>query len=189
MPASIGLGTDSLAGWLQQKSGISVQRCYQCGKCSAGCPAASEMDLTPSVLLRLLQTETAAADRQALGSYTLWLCLSCHTCSARCPMEIDLPKVMDALRSESLSRKLIHPKAKDIVAFHTSFLNTIQRFGRLWEVGLIAEYKLRTFHFWQDVVVAPVMLRKGKLSLLPSFRQKFVKRIFENKRSKKGRSV
>jgi heterodisulfide reductase subunit C len=92
---------------------------------------------------------------------------------------------MDALRSESLRRKLIHPKANDIVAFHTSFLNTIQRFGRLWEVGLIAEYKLRTFHFWQDVVVAPVMLRKGKLSLLPSFHRKFVKRIFENTRSKK----
>ena len=185
MSVSIGLGTDSLAGWIQQKSGISVQRCYQCGKCSAGCPAASEMDLTPSVLLRLLQTKTAEADRQVLGSYTLWLCLACHTCSARCPMEVDLPKVMDALRSESLSRKLIHPKAKDIVAFHTSFLNTIQRFGRLWEVGLIAEYKLRTFHFWQDVLIAPVMLRKGKLSLLPSFHQKFVKRIFENTRSKK----
>ena len=70
------------------------------------------------------------------------------------------------------------PRAKDIVAFHTSFINTIKRFGRLWEIGLIAEYKLRTRHFWQDVVVAPVMLKKGKLSLIPSFQKKLVSRYF-----------
>ncbi len=93
-------------------------------------------------------------------------------------MEVDLPKAMDVLRAESLRLSLVHRSAKDIVAFHTSFNNTIKRFGRLWEVGLIAEYKLRTRHFWQDVVVAPAMLRKGKLSLVPSFHKKLVSRIF-----------
>jgi len=93
-------------------------------------------------------------------------------------MEVDLPKAMDVLRAESLRLNLVHPNAKDIVAFHTSFNNTIRRFGRLWEVGLIAEYKLRTRHFWQDVVLAPVMLQKGKLSLIPSFHRKLVSRIF-----------
>ncbi len=93
-------------------------------------------------------------------------------------MEVDLPKAMDVLRAESLRLNLVHRKAKDIVAFHTSFINTIKRFGRLWEVGLIAEYKLRTRHFWQDVVVAPAMLQKGKLSLIPSFHGKLVNRIF-----------
>jgi heterodisulfide reductase subunit C2 len=186
---NVGSRTEFLAGMVQKESGVSVQRCYQCGKCSAGCPAASEMDLKPSVLLRLLQIKTAEADRTVLGSYTIWLCLACHMCIARCPMEIDLPRVMDSLRKESLSRKFIHPKAKDIVAFHTSFLNTIKRFGRLWEVGMIAEYKLRTLHFWQDVVVAPVLIQKGKLSFLPSFHQKFVKRIFESTRTKEENSI
>ena len=177
--------TSSLADYLISSAGVSAQRCYQCGKCSAGCPAAGEMDLAPSVVLRMLQTRTAEADRKALSSYTIWLCLACQTCIARCPMEVDLPKAMDILRAESVRLKLVHPRAKDIVAFHTSFNDTIKHFGRLWEVGLIAEYKMRTRHFWQDVLVAPVMLQKGKLSLIPSFHKGFVSRIFSGIRKQK----
>jgi heterodisulfide reductase subunit C2 len=173
-----GVGTDTLAGLLQHKSGISVQRCYQCGKCSAGCPANAEMDFAPSVLLRMLQLQDASSDRKVLSSYAIWLCLTCHACAARCPMEVDLPRVMDILREESLHRKLVHTRAKDMVAFHRSFLDAIRYFGRLWEIGLIAEYKLRTRHFWQDVLLAPVLFRKGKLSLLPSFQRKSIRRIF-----------
>jgi heterodisulfide reductase subunit C2 len=171
----------SLAGVVENRTGISVERCYQCGKCSAGCPAASEMDLMPSVVLRHLQTRNSDSENIVLGSYSIWLCLACQTCIARCPMEVDLPIVMDVLRAESLKRKLVNPKAKDIVSFHTSFINTIKRFGRLWEVGLIGEYKLRTGHFLQDVAVAPVMFFKGKLSLVPEFGRKFVSKIFAAK--------
>jgi heterodisulfide reductase subunit C len=125
------------------------------------------MDYPPSLLLRYLQTGLASADEKVLGSYTIWLCLSCHACVARCPMEVDLPTVMDTLRAESLRRKLVHPRAKDIVAFHVSFLDMIRRFGRLWEVGLVAEYKLRTRHLFQDVALVPAMLKRGKLPLVP----------------------
>jgi heterodisulfide reductase subunit C len=93
-------------------------------------------------------------------------------------MEVDLPKVMDVLRAESLKQKLVHPKAKDIVSFHRSFLGTIRRFGRMWEMGFVADYKFRTGHLMQDVAVAPVMFEKGKLSLVPQFRKKLVSRIF-----------
>lgn len=158
---------NSLAENIRVQTGIGVERCYQCGKCSAGCPAATAMDLKPSVILRLLQTEEEKNDKRVLQSYTIWLCLSCHTCVTRCPMDVDLPRVMDVLRTESYRRKLVHPQAKDIVAFHTSFLRTLQRFGKMWEVGMIMEYKLRTRHFLQDVLLAPVMVLKGKLSLLP----------------------
>ncbi len=171
----------SLVGIVQNRTGISVERCYQCGKCSAGCPAASEMDLAPSVVLRHLQTRSAESETRVLGSYSIWLCLSCQTCIARCPMEVDLPKVMDVLRAESLKRKLVNPKAKDIVSFHTSFIDTIKHFGRMWEMGMVGEYKLRTGHFMQDITVAPVMFLKGKLSLFPGFRRKFVSKIFAAK--------
>lgn len=159
--------TTTLAGLVKEQTGISVSHCYQCGKCSAGCPASQDMDYPPSVLLRYLQTGLNSADEKVLGSYTIWLCLSCHACIARCPMEVDLPVVMDALRAESLRRKLVHPRAKDIVAFHKSFLATIRRFGRLWEVGLVAEYKLRTRHLLQDVALVPAMLKRGKLPMVP----------------------
>jgi heterodisulfide reductase subunit C len=170
----------SLAGLVNDVTGISVNRCYQCGKCSAGCPACSDMDYAPSVILRLLQLQNAESDQKVLSSYSIWLCLTCHTCIARCPMEVDLPKVMDVLRAESLHRKLNNKRAKDIVAFHKSFIDIIYNFGRLWEVGLIADYKLRTRHIWQDVFLAPSMLMKGKLSLLPVWKKNLVCRLFAN---------
>ena len=162
----------SLAGMVKQGTGIAVSRCYQCGKCSAGCPASQDMDYPPSLLLRYLQTGQPSSDERVLGSYTIWLCLSCHACVARCPMEVDLPTIMDTLRGESLRRKLVHPRARDIVAFHSSFLDIIRRFGRLWEVGLVAEYKLRTRHMLQDVTLVPAMLKRGKLPLLPHISRK-----------------
>lgn len=168
----------SLARVVKNATGVSVQRCYQCGKCSAGCPAASEMDDPPSVLLRLLQSDTETADVRVLRSYAIWLCLMCHECVARCPMEVDLPRIMDALRAESMRQKLVHPRARDILAFHKSFINNIRLFGRMWEIGVFGEYKLRTRHFWQDLVLAPSMIRKGKLSLLPEFCNKLVGGIF-----------
>jgi heterodisulfide reductase subunit C len=170
----------TLAGVVKDELGISINHCYQCGKCSAGCPASNEMDIAPSVVMRLLQTGTPDSDAIILRSYSIWLCLACQTCFTRCPMEIDLPKVMDVLRGESLKLKMVHPKARDIVAFHKSFIDTIHHFGRMWELGLIAEYKLRTRHFWQDVVLAPLMLKKGILALRPSFDKTLSSRIFSN---------
>ncbi len=169
-----------LAETVRDKLGISVNHCYQCGKCSAGCPASAEMDFAPSVVMRMLQTGTTNSDASILRSYAIWLCLACETCFTRCPMEIDLPRVMDVLRNESLKLKLVHPKARDIVSFHKSFIDTVRHFGRMWELGLIAEYKLRTRHFWQDVVLAPLMLRKGLLSLRPPFNKTLSERIFSN---------
>jgi len=42
---------------------------------------------------------------------------------------------MEYLRQESLRRGLVHPKARDILAFHEAFLASIRRSGRLHEVG------------------------------------------------------
>ncbi|KPK95669.1 heterodisulfide reductase subunit C [bacterium SM23_31] len=147
----------------------SVFRCYQCGKCSAGCPLSEDMDYPPSQLMRMLQLETPEVEANILRSYTIWLCLTCETCIARCPQEVDIPKIMDFLRSESLRRKKVHPSAKDIISFHKSFLDSIKYTGRLHEVGLIAGYKFRTYHLLKDLPVAPKLFLRGKLKLFPHF--------------------
>jgi heterodisulfide reductase subunit C len=116
----------------------SVANCYQCGKCSAGCPLSSEMDYPPSQILRLLQLGMPEFDEKALRSHSIWLCLTCEMCVARCPKEVDLPKVMEFLREESFRRGMVNPKAKDILAFHKAFLDAIRHTGRLYEVGLIS---------------------------------------------------
>jgi heterodisulfide reductase subunit C len=146
---------------------VQARKCYQCGKCTAGCPVAEEMDLPPSMLMRLLQTENPSNDLKVLNSYTIWLCLTCEMCLSRCPMEIDIPSMMDYLRQRSVAEKRINPKAKNIVAFHRSFLNSIRLTGRLFELGLILDYKRQSLKLTQDITLAPKMISKGKLHFIP----------------------
>lgn len=158
---------EGLAGQVADATPVKSHRCYQCGKCTAGCPLAAEMDYPPSQIMRMLQIGTPQMDEAVLRSHTIWLCLSCETCFTRCPQEIDIPVMMDFLRGESMGRGLANPKAKDIISFHKSFLDSIRFTGRLFEVGLVADYKLRSRHFMQDLLLAPRMFFKGKLGLLP----------------------
>lgn len=158
---------DTLPAHVRQATGESVFNCYQCGKCSAGCPLAAEMDYAPNQILRMLQLGLPELEEEVLKAFSIWLCLTCETCAARCPKEVDLPRIMDYLRQQSLKRGLVHPKAKDILAFHEAFLASIRKGGRLHEVGLISSYKLRTLHLFQDVLVAPKLFLRGKLKLLP----------------------
>jgi heterodisulfide reductase subunit C2 len=153
-----------LAEKVKQLAGEDPSKCYQCGKCSAGCPLAAEMDFPPSQIVRMLQLGFAELDDKALGSQTIWLCLTCETCHSRCPKEVDLPRIMEVLREESLRRRLVNPKARQILAFHQAFLDSIRGKGRLFEMGLITRYKAATGNLFQDLMVAPKLLVRGKLS-------------------------
>jgi heterodisulfide reductase subunit C len=159
----------ALSDRVREKTGVDVARCYQCGKCSAGCPLASEMDFPPSQVMHLLQLSAAFPElaEQALRSHTIWLCLTCEICYCRCPMELDIPPIMDALRHESLQQRKVNPRARDILAFHRAFLDSVKYTGRLFEMGQVVDYKLRSGHFLQDLLQAPWMFLVGKLHLLP----------------------
>ena len=79
-----------------EASGENLQACYQCQKCSAGCPVAYAMDILPNQILRHIQYDHR---ERVLSSKTVWICASCYTCSVRCPNNIDIAKIMDTLRS------------------------------------------------------------------------------------------
>ncbi len=79
---------------VESNSGQSLLACYQCGKCSAGCPVAFSMDVLPSQVIRMAQLGL----EEVLDTQTIWTCAACLTCVARCPKEIDLPRIMEALR-------------------------------------------------------------------------------------------
>lgn len=80
---------------IEEISGQNLFSCYQCGKCSAGCPFSSAMDVLPSQIIRLIQLGL----KDDIGdSKTMWLCSSCLTCGARCPRGVDIPRIMEALR-------------------------------------------------------------------------------------------
>ena len=150
---------ESLAHQLERKSGSPVLACYQCGKCSAGCPMASETRLRPHDIMRLV-----AGDRldELLGDESIWLCLTCEACTARCPNRCDPARVVDALRELAAERA-----PRPIAAFHRSFLDQVERQGRMFELGLVLQYKLRTGELFKDATSAPAMLARGKLKLVP----------------------
>lgn len=77
-------------------SGTNLASCYQCGKCSAGCPMADLMDIPPHKVIRYLQI---GLGEKVLRSNTMWFCAACFTCESRCPKSVDLSRVMEALRA------------------------------------------------------------------------------------------
>jgi heterodisulfide reductase subunit C len=88
-------------------------------------------------------------------------------CFARCPMSIDIPGMMDYLRERAVREKKTNPKAKEIIAFHKSFLDSIKYTGRLYEIGLFVGYKSRTLKILDDLALAPKMMKRGKLNIFP----------------------
>ena len=95
---------------VEEISGENIYACYQCGKCSAGCPFASAMDWLPNQVIRLVQL----GDEDALKSKTIWLCASCFTCVTRCPKGVDLSKVMEALRTILLRKGFDKVEIKEL---------------------------------------------------------------------------
>ena len=191
MPKACFYLNNSLANSINEHVDISVARCYQCGKCSAGCPIVEFMDYSPSLVLRYLQTELPENDDAVLRSKTIWYCLSCEMCIARCPVEVDIPVIMDFLRIESIRLRKTHKEVKNIIRFHKAFLNTIKRNGRLHEMGLVLDYKTRSLDLLQDLALSPGMFKRGKLRILPEQvkNRKEIKHIFtigSNKRKNKS---
>ena len=153
----------SLSSRIKKITGLDPARCYQCGKCSAGCPMASEMDLKTHEIIRLVQLDV---EDRLLSSEALWMCLTCETCTTRCPNVFDPAAVIDALREITLED---HPDfvPRRISAFHTAFLDQIRTHGRVFEFGLVASYKFRSGALFADVESLPGMIARGKLAFAP----------------------
>lgn len=87
---------------VQELCGENLFGCYQCGTCSSGCPYVEDMDLSPDEVIRYLILDR----EEVLQSKTIWLCSSCFTCAERCPRDINITKIMEALRQIILRRKI-----------------------------------------------------------------------------------
>ena len=164
---------------------IQVADCYQCGKCTAGCPVAMHMDVAPNQVVRLAQL---GEWEKALQSRAIWECVGCQTCSTRCPKEVDCAGVMDALREASLARGMAAPDRFPVVSFQKIFLENIRRNGRLNELELIGRFKVdvllhtgRISFLFKDADLAPQLGKRKKLHFAPGkVRDRgVVDRIFE----------
>jgi heterodisulfide reductase subunit B len=147
--------------------------CYQCKKCTSGCPVAPYFDLTPHQVLRACQF---GQTDMVLNSRTISICAACETCSTRCPQDIDIARIMDELEIMAAEQGIKSP-APSVPMFYKSANRGINWFGRMWELGLMVELYIRQFFSWQidfpqifkyDLPMAFHMFRHGKLKILPS---------------------
>jgi heterodisulfide reductase subunit C len=77
---------------------------------------------------------------------------------------VDPAAMNDALRAMSRAARKISAGTA-VPAFNDIFLDAVRRRGRIYEMGLMVRFKLRTRRLFEDIGKAPMMLLKGKLPL------------------------
>ena len=150
---------------LEDLSGEKISACFQCQKCTSGCPVTFAMDLPPHVVIRLLHLGQL---QKVLDANTYWVCAACETCSTRCPNSIDIAHVMDTLRQYRGEGS--HPIPKSDRAFHEEFLGSVKKYGRVHEMSMVTRFTLRTtgvVGLMKQGAMGLSMMLKGKLGLLP----------------------
>lgn len=147
---------------VEAESGQKMHECYQCGNCTAGCPYTFAYDIPVSQVMRLLQV---GQKKRLLSCKSIWLCATCQSCTTRCPNDIDVARIMDVLRH--MARREGHAPEKNVKTFWDAFLDSVEKHGRSFELGILATYIAKTGRFWPDMGLGPKILPKGKLSFKP----------------------
>jgi heterodisulfide reductase subunit C len=158
---------------IRKERHIAVTDCYQCAKCSAGCPLTFAMDFLPHEIIRLVGL---GQEEVVLNSNTIWACSACETCTTRCPNDIDIMGVLDYLKERAVKSGRAVPQ-KSVLAFHKAFLDDVRLSGgRLNEPLLLGIFMLRsgeglrkfkTGTLKEDVKLGLQMFKKGRLSVKP----------------------
>ena len=157
-----GLAEDSQRGCqaIAAEAGVNLKDCYQCGKCTGGCPLADGMDLMPREVIRFLQL--GALDT-VLDAKTPWICAQCVVCSSRCPQNVDICSVMRAVRQAAKrAGKRPVPEA-DI--FDDEFIANVRAHGVSNEQYLAAAFNVKSGHLMQDADNAVRMLARGMVGV------------------------
>lgn len=152
---------------VEELSGQKISSCFQCMKCTNGCPVTFAMDITPHKLIHLLKFGQVD---EILHCDTIWVCAGCETCTTRCPNGIDIAHLMDSLRQLS-QHKGIEPLQYSVPIFHSVFLNSIKRHGRVHETEIALTYSIEDagwLGFLKLTGLGFVMFMKGKAKLKPS---------------------
>ena len=158
---------ESVAGFADEvaaASGQEIEACYQCGKCTAGCPLAPAMDMTPNQVIRAVQLGLQEA---VLETNAIWHCAGCGTCASRCPRDIDISRVIKSLARRCVVEKR-KPKDPAVATFHKSFMASMGRWGRAHEMEIMSLTKLlEPSQRFKDIGLGAALFGRGRLTLLP----------------------
>ncbi len=151
---------------------FNIGACFQCRKCTNGCPVTFAMDFYPDEVIRMV----SLGQREAvLSCQTIWVCAACETCTTRCPNDVRIAELMDCLKEMTL-REGVSAAEPKILALHETFLDNIKQRGRLYETTLLPAYLLKSgalLEKWQtgtwryELNLGRKMFSKGRLTLMP----------------------
>ncbi len=114
---------------VQALSDQDLLACYQCGKCSAGCPMAKYMDILPHQMIRFAQL---GLKDELLASNAIWMCVSCLTCNTRCPKGVRIAEVIELVRQVRLrTKRQDHLHVRDLPAKTLATLPPIAIIGAM----------------------------------------------------------
>ncbi|MFX0054001.1 MAG: 4Fe-4S dicluster domain-containing protein [Promethearchaeota archaeon] len=102
--------------------GKDLTACFQCAKCSAGCPVSDKVNIQVHELMRMLLFGL----KEVLETDMVWLCTTCYTCQERCPQGIDITDIIFGLKNMAFKKKIAPP---GYVAARKSLYDT----GKLYE--------------------------------------------------------
>lgn len=153
-----------LARRIHEELGQNVYLCYQCSRCTSGCPVGDFFDWQPNQIMRAVQL---GQEELVFEAQTPWLCAACQMCTTHCPQGLDINAVMEFLTREALARGY-EPQVPQVEIFNEAFMREVRLWGRAYELGLLVEMKLRTRDLMSDIDLGLKMFRKGKLAFLPT---------------------
>ena len=157
---------------VEGETGADISACYQCERCTNACPVSAYMDVNPHQVIRYVQLGWR---EELLRSTTIWVCLSCEMCTTFCPNDVDVAKTINHLRNMAFHSS-VAPAEKVLAVFHETFVNELQRFGRVnefWLMGSLNRHpdvlkqKIKSGALKEELALGWELFRKGKLKLLP----------------------
>ena len=192
MPQKILTPDYHFLGQIETAGPYQASACFQCRKCTNGCPVTFAMDLFPDEVIRLV---ILGHRKAVLRCDTIWVCAACETCTTRCPNDVKFAELMDCLK-EMAVQEGIRSTQPQILSLHTSFLKDVKRWGRVFETTFLPEYFLRSgelLRMWKtgtwraEMKLSWQMTRKRRLPILPKTikGKKEVRKILEHRKQKK----
>jgi len=95
--------------------------CYQCIKCTSGCPISQELDgFNPHVFVAM--AKMGFID-ELINDKTIWACVWCMKCKERCPMDVSPMEVIRSL-TQIAFEKGIEPAAAGLKVQFANILKT-----------------------------------------------------------------
>ena len=91
---AITVSTD-LSKFIREECGENVYECYQCERCSSGCPTVSAMRYRPAQMMRLAQF---GLERALAQDPSIWRCVGCDSCTEHCPWNLSVRRLVEIMR-------------------------------------------------------------------------------------------